>query len=50
VPIARLAAARAAINNDVVREIKKTMEEAYGTIESGIKSLYKEIEKRLKKN
>ncbi|HSW61337.1 MAG TPA: putative PEP-binding protein, partial [bacterium] len=50
VPIARLAAARAAINNDVVREIKKTMEEAYGTIESGIKTLYKEIEKRLKKN
>jgi len=26
------------------------MEEAYGTIESGIKTLYKEIEKRLKKN
>lgn len=50
VPIARLAAAQAAISNDVVREIKKTIEDVYGNIESGIKSLYKEIEKRFKKN
>ncbi len=49
VPIARLAAAQATINNDVVREIKAKIEEAYGTIESGIKSLYKEVEKRFKK-
>ncbi len=50
VPIARLAAAHAAINNDIVREIKKTMEDAYGTIEGAVKSIYKELEKRFKKN
>ncbi len=50
VPIARLAAAHAAINNDIVREIKKTMEDAYGTIEGAVKTIYKELEKRFKKN
>jgi len=50
VPIARLAAAHAAINNDVVREIRKTMENAYGTIEGAVKTIYKELEKRFRKN
>jgi len=49
VPIARLAAAQATINNDVIREIKEKIETAYGSIETGIKSIYKELEKRLKK-
>jgi len=49
VPIARLAAAQSAIQNDVVREIKKTVEDAYGVMEGAVKSIYKEIEKRFKK-
>ena len=49
VPIARLAAAQSAIENDVVREIKKTVEDAYGVMEGAVRSIYKEIEKRFKK-
>ncbi len=49
VPIARLAAAQSAINNDVVREIKGKLEDAYGAIEHGIKQIYKEIAKLKKK-
>ena len=50
VPIARLAAAQAAINNDIIREMKRTIEDAYGNFESAVKSVYKEMEKKFKKN
>ncbi|HNW82104.1 MAG TPA: pyruvate, phosphate dikinase [bacterium] len=50
VPIARLAAAQAAINNDLIREMKRTIEDAYGNIESAVKAVYKEMEKKFKKN
>lgn len=49
VPIARLAAAQSAIQNDVIREIKRTVEDAYGAMEGAFKSIYREIEKRFKK-
>lgn len=50
VPIARLAAAQAAISNDIIREMKRTIEDAYGNFESAVKSVYKEMEKKFKKN
>ena len=40
VPIARLAAAQAAINNDVVREIKQTAENVYSKAETTAKDVY----------
>lgn len=40
VPIARLAAAQAAINNDVVREIKQSVEDAYSKAETTAKDVY----------
>ncbi len=49
VPIARLAAAHAAIKNDKIREIKKNVEDAYTSIEGAVKTLYKEIEKKFLK-
>lgn len=48
VPIARLAAAQAAINNDVVREIKQTVEDAYSKAESAAKDAYSKAESGLK--
>ena len=48
VPIARLAAAQAAINNDVVRQIKQTAEDAYSKAESAAKDVYSKAGEGLK--
>ncbi len=45
VPIARLAAAQSAINNDLIRDVKVKIEDAYNVIETGLKSLVKLIKK-----
>jgi pyruvate,orthophosphate dikinase len=48
VPIARLSAAQAAINNDVVRQIKQTAEDAYSKAESTAKDVYSKAGESLK--
>lgn len=48
VPIARLAAAQAAINNDVVRQIKQTAEDAYSKAETTAKDVYSKAGEGLK--
>ncbi len=49
VPIARLSAAHAAINNDLIREMKKNFEDAYTSIESTVRNIYKEMERKFRK-
>ncbi len=49
VPIARLAAAHAAIKNDKIREIKKNIEDVYSVVEGQVKNLSKKLEEYFKK-